>query len=246
MEHRTHLIQQLEEFSLSAWPALKTIYYDGWVLRFAGGYTRRANSINPVYASTLAVDDKITHCKTLFKAQGIRPVFKMTDSVHPSELDALLAERGFEAEAHTSTQIVDLDGRSFDGAITIDAQCSDEWITHYVSLNNVDPAHVPTMKRMLDNMALAAGFAQIVDGGEVVAVGLGVAGLGFVALFDIVTAPHRRNEGYGRRLVGGLLRWGQAQGAQRGFLQVMADNAPALHLYQSLGFHEVYRYWYRA
>lgn len=47
-EHKT-----IEELSLSHWQPLSTLLYDGWVLRFAKGYTKRANSVQPIYDSTL-------------------------------------------------------------------------------------------------------------------------------------------------------------------------------------------------
>ena len=35
----------IEELTLNAWPPLQTQLYDGWLLGFSGGYTRRANSV---------------------------------------------------------------------------------------------------------------------------------------------------------------------------------------------------------
>jgi ribosomal protein S18 acetylase RimI-like enzyme len=43
----------------------------------------------------------------------------------------------------------------------------------------------------------------------------------------------------------GLLSWAKQQGAQKTYLQVMLNNAPALRLYEKLGFKEAYQYWYR-
>jgi ribosomal protein S18 acetylase RimI-like enzyme len=42
-----------------------------------------------------------------------------------------------------------------------------------------------------------------------------------------------------------LVEWGRQQGAKTAYLQVMASNQAAINLYESLGFREHHRYWYR-
>lgn len=58
--------------------------------------------------------------------------------------------------------------------------------------------------------------------------------------------PSARRAGLGLAVVGALLDWGAAQGATTAYLQVLADNAPAIGLYERLGFREHHRYRYLA
>ena len=67
---------------------------------------------------------------------------------------------------------------------------------------------------------------------------------GWLSVYEIVTDPDFRQQGIGTQLMLHLLKWGKDRGAQSAYLQVMTENAPALRLYQKLGFREQYRYWY--
>jgi len=58
--------------------------------------------------------------------------------------------------------------------------------------------------------------------------------------------PASRRAGLGLAVVGALLDWGAAQGATTAYLQALADNAPALAMYDRLGFREHHRYRYLA
>lgn len=240
-------IRSLEELSLNAWPALRTIHDDGWVLRFADGYTRRANSVNPLYPSTEETREKIVRCERTYLARGQDVVFKITPATQPSDLDSTLAAEGYARQALTSVQTVRLDAIDPPGsdAISLDESLSPEWLERFVDLSGVDGRHLPTMARMLEGIVPAHRFATLWRDSAAVAMGLAVLERDYVGLFDVVTARHARNQGLGTLLVGQLLRWGRRSGAHHAYLQVMCDNAPALHLYAKLGFREVYQYWYR-
>jgi GNAT superfamily N-acetyltransferase len=253
-------IRVIEELSLNAWPSLQTVHLDGWLVRLANGYTRRANSVQPLYpASESGVDirERIAYCEALYAHHLRQPaVFKMTGAALPKELDDVLAARGYRREAETSVQTLDLASWRRMGAagapipegmrVVIRPDVTVEWLTAYSEMSGTAMRHRETHGRMLRCiLAPAVGFAAVLCGDETVAVGLGVAERGHVGLFDIVTAPERRREGIGRLVVASLLDWGHGLGAQRAYLNVMRENEAALRLYAAHGFVEEYVYWYR-
>lgn len=243
----TNLIGFLEELSLNAWPSLQTVHYDGWALRFANGYTRRANSVNPVFSSSLDVDEKIKTCEGIFQARGLNPTFKMTPLVYPENLDNILAKKWYQEQATTSVQMLDLSSLEKPTLETaaITETLTDEWLNTYCQLNHIQERHVTTLMRILENIVPRHCFVTLVQDGEAVSVGMAVVERGHIGLFDLVTDERLRNRGLGRQLMLHLLNWGRASGAAHAYLQVMVENAPAQRLYWKLGFREVYQYWYR-
>ena len=241
------MIRSLEELSLNALPALQTIFYDGWVLRFAGDYSNRANSVQPLYASTLDLDEKIACCEAVYAKRGKKAVFMLTNAAQPPALEAALVRCGYTASRRTGMQTLALAGQTFEAegaGVEIEDAVSQSWLDDYHHLTNVEARHLPTIRRMLDNLTPQAGFFRLKLNGAAAAIGLGVLENGWIGLYDIATEPSQRNRGLGTQVVSHILEWGQANGARSAYLQVMLNNAPALHLYGKLGFREVYQYWY--
>lgn len=65
---------------------------------------------------------------------------------------------------------------------------------------------------------------------------LGRAVAGEAELLTLAVAPEARRRGLGRKLVARFLYQAQLRGAERAFLEVRADNAAAIALYESAGF----------
>lgn len=237
----------LEELSLNAWPALQTLLLDGWVLRFAGGYTRRANSVNPLYAASLPVDEKIAWCEQFYQAQGLPAVFKLTPPAQPATLDADLARHGYRLEARTSVQTLDLHSARFSAPATfaVTETLTEAWFSAFCLLSGTPAGHLAPMRQLLNLILPSHVFGWIHIDGQPVACGLSVTQAQSIGFYDIVVAPEQRGQGYGRQIMSGLLAHGQQQGAQQAYLQVMLNNQPALGLYAGLGFREAYQYWYR-
>jgi ribosomal protein S18 acetylase RimI-like enzyme len=239
----------LEEFAMNAWPALQTVLYDGWIIRFARGYTKRANSVTPLYPGSLCAEEKVTYCEQLFHQQNLRPTFRLAEATATDEIDQGLETRGYDLIDTTSVQTVELNGIDVEQSnrthLLTGTSGVETWLNSFHELNGNYRTDDKTHKQMLSNIKGQTGYMVIIDEGEVVACGLGVVERGYLGIFDVITAVSQRNKGYGTELMTSLLAWGKAHGAKFSSLQVMTNNPPALHLYAKLGYIEQYQYWYR-
>lgn len=240
-------IRMYEELQLNQWPPLQTMLMDGWVLRFAEGYSKRSNSIHPLYRSGTDAEEKIAACERIYEEHGLRTAFKLSPAVYPADLDLLLEQRGYALIDRVSVQSMPLsvvkepEPRSavIDGAVT------EEWLDSYCRLARASGEQRAIMRRMLANIRTKAAFVRLMHEGRAVACGIGVVERGYLGLWDVITDSEARNRGFGRQLLLHLLAWGKQNGAGQAFLAVVADNEPALSLYAKLGFKEMYRHWYR-
>ena len=240
------LIQMIETLSFKALPALEQIEYDGWVLRYANGYTRRANSVNPVYEAIDDTELKIHMCETFYARKNRPTIFKMTDAVYPPDLDIILAENEYEKEAETYVYTLSLEGQGkLNDQVRIDTDLSEAWVNHFAELNQIPAEHKQTLEQMLPMIPSQCGFVNLLENGEVIGVALGVVDGEWMGIFDVVVHPDHRGQGYGRIMMEALIAWGIGQGASDAYLQVQADNMLATALYHSLGFVHQYTYWYR-
>jgi GNAT superfamily N-acetyltransferase len=239
---------RIEELSLSSWPALQTRVYDGWILRFAEGYTKRSNSVNPLYPSTIGLEEKIAVCEGLYSDQGLPAIFKIVDCDAQKGIDAVLAEKGYAALDETSLQTMDLsryEGGAGRGPELELGEAFDEgWIRGFCACSGKE-ADMETLRRILPNILPRKIVAKATIGDRVVGCGYGALDRGYVGIFDIVVEKEMRGRGFGERIVRAILAGAKDSGAVRSYLQVVAGNAPAESLYGKLGFREAYRYRYR-
>ncbi|MCZ6640130.1 MAG: GNAT family N-acetyltransferase [Gammaproteobacteria bacterium] len=247
MRDRIALSRRVEEASLNAWPALQQILLDGWLLRFANGFTKRANSIIPLYPSTQAVPNKVRYCENLYARERLKTIFRLTSIASTNELDDYLTARGYEHHDSTLVLFTDLAGRSQPEPPPrkFELVNKDDWLKVYTQLTGMPEQAQSLHAAILNGIRNTCAYAVLSEGDVPLACGLGVLEQELVGLFDVVTQVDRRKSGLGTDLVAELLNWGALKGAQTGYLQVVQNNKPARGLYQKLGFSELYRYWYR-
>ena len=237
------LTQRIEEAGLNAWPALQQMLYDGWVLRFSKGYTKRANSANALYPSTIDTREKVAFCEVQYKTRGLRPIFRITPFA-PADLDAILETHGYELIDTTLVLHLEL-GQTFPTPGSVREISLADWLPIFCRLKSSSLEEHQTHREILETILGRCFYASLTVSGEPVSCALGVLEGEFFGLFDVVTAPEHRSKGHGTALLSSMLNWAQENGAHHAYLGVVELNSPARRLYDKLGFREVYRYWYR-
>ena len=238
------LAQRIEEAGLNAWPALQRMLYDGWVLRFSKGYTKRANSANALYPSAIDTREKVAFCEAQYKARELGPIFRITPFA-PADLDGILEACGYELIDTTLVQHLDLSQNTPTPSGQVRETTLDDWLPIYCRLKSAPLEAHRTHREILEAILGRCFYAALTISGEAVSCALGVLEGEFFGFFDVVTAPEHRNKGHGTALLSSMLDWAQENGARHAYLGVVEANSPARHLYDKLGFREVYRYWYR-
>jgi N-acetylglutamate synthase len=239
------LVLGLEGRLINAWPSFEYQAYDGWILRLAKGYSKRANSASPLMPGAALHDAIIDHMVAQFVEANVRPTFRLTGLQAP-ETDALLAGRGFTLVEPTVVLVKRIPPEcTIDPSILIEPEVSRRWVRETTQSYGGEKSDDTVLIDIVSRIRQAAAFATLDLDDRHVAWGLGVMERGYVGLYDIVVAPDLRGIGLGRRLVTSLMAWGRGAGAHSAYLQVREDNEVARSLYGELGFEEAYRYTHR-
>ena len=230
----------LELTALRAWPAAVEQQFGGWLLRLDAGYTKRANALY-ILGPVPSPGPLFALCAAIYRGRSHPFIVRESSLYTEPALPRLLAFHGFTRIDET---IVMTSGQLSDGDAVPDQVDLDRWLELYARLEGATKGnqllHREIIRRIASPICLAVRQAH----GEPVAIGLAVADGPWLGLFDIATDPTHRRQGHGQALVTAMLDWGWRNGARHAYLQVMASNAPAIALYERLGFREAYRYWY--
>lgn len=245
MSDRT-LVQALESRLVNAWPAFEVEIADGWLLRFAEGYSKRANAATPISPDATLDPGLVGHILRSFEERGIAPCFRLTGIESP-DADEVLAASGLVPFDPSLVLVAPLeDNLERDASVTIRPVPKAGWIQAAATAYGGDKARPEALGRIVRAIRQPAAFATLSLDGDEAAWGLAVAERGYVGLYDIVVAPNLRGLGLGRRLVESLMAWARDEcGATQAYLQMREANEVAGALYRSLGFALGYRYRHR-
>jgi ribosomal protein S18 acetylase RimI-like enzyme len=233
------------------WVAADQELLDGWTLRANGGLTGRANSVLAAGQLRRPLDEALDAVVAWYAARGLPPKFQLAVEARRL-LDAELGERGWEPSenVHVMTRRLGPAGADTagDDAAGDDAAGDDvtvrpvpgaDWFEVYrAGAGGSEHARELLLRHP------AVGFAELRQGGELVAIGRGTVDDRWLGITAVEVVPGARRRGHATAVMHALYEWGAAHGAVRAHLEVSASNTAALGLYGALGLrvHHDYRY----
>ncbi|MGB3482696.1 MAG: GNAT family N-acetyltransferase [Mycobacterium sp.] len=214
---RNSEIRALEHAAALAWPGTEQHWVGGWFLRAADGHTSRANSAVPLQMSAALTD--LPAIADWYRDRDVPAVLALPERLLRVPAEGTKASRVMVRDIQPGPA----------PEVTFATAPDPGWLALY---QREVPADVLTA--VVDGVVTFASIdAAAVGRGAVTEAPDGTRWLGISA---VRVTPNRRRSGHARTLCAGLLAWGAEHGAQRCYVQVLADNAAAIRLYETMGF----------
>lgn len=231
-------VAALEDAAYATWTADEADVVAGWHVTATAGLSRRVNSARDL--GDAVVDDRaFADLSGWFRERGLPLVIRETPLMSRDTSAALRAE--WRLAEHDETPV--MKGPTLAGALvdvrvvrTDDIAFQEE--LH--ALNARSDGDTATLRRICGRVVERGAGLWIPGHGVGVAVKDGYR----AAVFSLAVAGEHRRRGLGTRLMAAASNWAGTRDVSEIFVQVGGTNAPAIELYRSLGFDEVYRYRY--
>lgn len=220
----------------------------GWLLPMDPGTVGRAQCAVPLShdEADLALID--VHIER-YRARGFAPAWRLPDLPSFTPFHVALGRRGFTRRQPTLTQVctvADLLERlpaTPGPKAALQDRPDAAWLAMFLG-EGLDPVDGASRSRALAR-AVGTRFASLREQGTTRACGAASFSHGWLGVHGMRTDAAQRGRGLASAVMRAMATEAQQRGIGRVFLQVDAGNAPALSLYQRLGFETAwgYAYW---
>jgi len=236
----------IEQAAVAAWPALETTVIDGWLWRYSGGGSQRANSVSALAFQGADVDAAIAQVEARYRDRGGSPMFQICDVNAPADLDQRLERRGYRPQ-EPCTALAKSIGPDVSAGADADVEIGDapgeDWLSVYLA--GITPSRRKLAPAILARVPRPRAFLLLRDQGVPAATALGVVAQRVAIAECVMTRADRRRGGAASRVMRALEVWGAREGATLAALQAVAANEPAQGLYAKLAYARVGGYHYR-
>ncbi|MEV7679624.1 GNAT family N-acetyltransferase [Streptomyces sp. NPDC088341] len=241
--------QELARVGARAWRPVESEPLGEWLLRAAGGFTRRANSVLPLGDPGTTLDEALERVRRWYGERGLPAYIQAATGAEGTQetLCAELERRGWRSETTTEVRIGALaaigDQDAAVSRVRLDRSIGSAgtgWLRRY-QRSGVPGPHVLHV--------LAGGpsvwFASVPGTGDVpAAIGRCVVDGRWAGFMAVEVDPAHRREGLATAVMTALARRALEEGASAAWLQVESDNTGARALYDAMGFAVHHRYHY--
>ncbi len=244
-------LRRLERLHVRAWPALETARIAGWLWRYSGGGSQRANSVSTVDFEGGDVEAALDEVEARYREKGAPARLHTYSICRPASLIEALSARGYRQGETTLTMVRRLGDAPPMPRVEANERATPDWLEVYLGAITENRRAVNTL--ILQATPEPRTFLAFRESGRVVSTALCVAepgappGGGLAVIECVATRQDARRRGGARAVLSGVEANASELGVRLLGLQVSQTNPAAIALYASLGFVTVdeNRFWMR-
>jgi N-acetylglutamate synthase len=243
-------LRRLEQLHVRAWPASETARIDGWLWRWSGGGSQRANSVSTIDFNGNDIAAALDRVEARYRAKGSPSQLHTFELSRPERLPALLTARGYGRVETTLTMMatapIAVPSSGPAAVITVANDPDPEWMEIYMSA--ITASRRAVNRQILQRIPDPRAFFSVRTGNRAISVALGVVHDGHAVAECVATREDARGQRGADTAMRALMIWAVSLGAHTIGLQVVEQNQPAIALYRRLGFQVVCtnQFWIKA
>ncbi|MEV7771633.1 GNAT family N-acetyltransferase [Kitasatospora sp. NPDC086791] len=238
---------ELQRIAGRGWPAVEQEPLGEWTLRASAGFTRRANSVQALGDPGLPLPRALAAVRAWYAERGLPAYVEVISPGSPEALRTELDRLG-AGYARTLVRTAPLAGLARAGSgqdrVRLSRTADAAWLSLYRRVTG-DPAVEEAALRVLHG-GPSVWFAAVpgAPGQPPLAIGRCVIEGPWACFGAIEVQPYARRAGLATAVMAVLASRAAEEGASGGYLQVEAENAGAIALYDELGFTTSHTYHY--
>ena len=234
-------VLELDQICNLTWPATQELENSGWLMRAAGGVTNRANSVLPLAANLEAgalkdFAEKLSAAQEFYNKRNLPTIFQVALPAWQL-LSEKLRSIGAIETLRGNTMVTDLSPSKQIVPAGFEILQSDQFSNEWLA---VKPT--PGIEKILSGCA--ATYLTMINNGKAIATCRIALAKGWSSITRVYVHQDFRGQGLGKAIMAAALEASFEQGATKALLQVEANNAIAIGVYESLGFNFHHEYSY--